>query len=142
MAAKRFLSDDFLSIIDLEISIIERYNENAKLSLIYFRLPDRQEYDEIFERILRQTDAFIQEEEHFIAILYHTDTSGAAELLAGVQNFLDEKPLDMIVTYPKDGHNAKDLLSKLNEDIHEYYGLSLKCLQSIETPPIHETYIV
>lgn len=137
MAAQRFLHQDIMAVIDLQIAIQERYAQNKKISLVYFRLPNSYDYDKIFEHVLRKTDSFIQEGEHFIAVLYNTDKDGARELLAGIQDFLNEKPLDLIVSYPKDGKDARSLLIKLQDEIKDNYGIILESLK-IETYPLFE----
>lgn len=134
MGAKKFLASDLLSLVELEISVLKRYYNHTKeannLSLIYFKLPkEDQGYEEIFERILRHTDAVVQEGEHFVAILYGTNKTGASKLLSGIQEFLNEDPIDLIVSYPKDAKDAKTLLTKLQDEIRDDYGFLLECLR-------------
>lgn len=143
MAAKKFVSVNLLSLIELEMSILKRYYNHSKeantLSLIYFKLPRQgQGYEEIFERILRHTDAVVQEGEHFIAILYGTNKTGASKLLSGIQEFLNEKPIDIIVSYPKDAKDAKTLITKLQDEIRDDYGILLDCLKIEERINIFE----
>lgn len=137
MAAKKFATCDILPLVDLEISMIGRYYKKAskanELSLIYFYIPSNYDYHEIFEKILRSTDAVIQENNHFVAILYGTNKTGASELLSGIQDFLNTRPLDLIVSYPEDGLDAKQIITKLQDEIKENYGVILECLK-IEEP--------
>ncbi|OPA79566.1 pyridoxal-5'-phosphate-dependent protein [Campylobacter pinnipediorum subsp. pinnipediorum] len=138
MSAKKFESKDIKSLIDLEIAVIKRYYQHAKevnsFSLIYFELPDPiYWYEEIFERILRNTDAVVNEGNHFIAILYATNKNGASKLLAGIQEFLNEEPIDLVVSYPNDGKDTKAILNKIQDEIIDNYGISLECLK-IEEP--------
>ncbi|AQW81506.1 pyridoxal-5'-phosphate-dependent protein [Campylobacter pinnipediorum] len=138
MSAKKFESKDIKSLIDLEIAVIKRYYQHAKevnsFSLIYFKLPDPiYWYEEIFERILRNTDAVVNEGNHFIAILYATNKNGASKLLAGIQEFLNEEPIDLVVSYPNDGKDTKAILNKIQDEIIDNYGISLECLK-IEEP--------
>ncbi|MBR8462719.1 pyridoxal-5'-phosphate-dependent protein [Campylobacter sp. faydin G-24] len=136
MAAQVFSSiispKNILSLVELEISIIERYHTVDKgadsISLIYFRLPSEFGYDKIFEEILRQTDVVIKEREHCIAILYATDKLGASLLLGGIQEFLNEKPIDLVLSYPNDASNAWTLLTKFQDEIKDNYGVLLDVL--------------
>ena len=130
MAAKIFSPVDILSIIDLEIAFINRY-KNVKdyaknLSLIYFSLPSTKEYSELFEKFLRQTDVVVRENEHYVVVLHGTNERGASELLSGIQEFLNAEPIDLIVSYPKDGRNAKELTTKLQDEIKDNYGVLLE----------------
>ncbi len=145
MAAKIFSPVDILSIIDLEIAFINRY-KNVKdyaknLSLIYFSLPSTKEYSELFEKFLRQTDVVVRENEHYVVVLHGTNERGASELLSGIQEFLNAEPIDLIVSYPKDGKNAKELTTKLQDDIKDNYGVLLEMLSNQEKFEAFESMI-
>lgn len=145
MAAKIFSPDDILSIIDLEIAFINRY-KNVKdyaknLTLIYFSLPSTKEYSELFEKFLRQTDVVVRENEHYVVVLHGTNERGASELLSGIQEFLNAEPIDLIVSYPKDGRNAKELTTKLQDEIKDNYGVLLEMLSNQEKFEAFESMI-
>ncbi|WP_103628771.1 pyridoxal-5'-phosphate-dependent protein [Campylobacter concisus] len=145
MAAKIFSPVDLLSIIDLEIAFINRY-KNVKdyaknLSLIYFSLPSTKEYSELFEKFLRQTDVVVRENEHYVVVLHGTNERGASELLSGIQEFLNAEPIDLIVSYPKDGRNAKELTTKLQDEIKDNYGVLLEMLSNQEKFEAFESMI-
>jgi len=145
MAAKIFSPVDILSIIDIEIAFINRY-KNVKdyaknLSLIYFSLPSTKEYSELFEKFLRQTDVFVRENEHYVVVLHGTNERGASELLSGIQEFLNAEPIDLIVSYPKDGRNAKELTTKLQDEIKDNYGVLLEMLSNQEKFEAFESMI-
>ncbi|WP_107708705.1 pyridoxal-5'-phosphate-dependent protein [Campylobacter concisus] len=145
MAAKIFSPVDILSIIDLEIAFINRY-KNVKdyaknLSLIYFSLPSTKEYSELFEKFLRQTDVVVRENEHYVVVLHGTNERGASELLSGIQEFLNDEPIDLIVSYPKDGRNAKELTTKLQDEIKDNYGVLLEMLSNQEKFEAFESMI-
>ena len=145
MAAKIFSPVDILSIIDLEMAFINRY-KNVKdyaknLSLIYFSLPSTKEYSELFEKFLRQTDVVVRENEHYVVVLHGTNERGASELLSGIQEFLNAEPIDLIVSYPKDGRNAKELTTKLQDEIKDNYGVLLEMLSNQEKFEAFESMI-
>ena len=145
MAAKIFSPVDILSIIDLEIAFINRY-KNVKdyaknLSLIYFSWPSTKEYSELFEKFLRQTDVVVRENEHYVVVLHGTNERGASELLSGIQEFLNAEPIDLIVSYPKDGRNAKELTTKLQDEIKDNYGVLLEMLSNQEKFEAFESMI-
>ena len=145
MAAKIFSPVDILSIIDLEIAFINRY-KNVKdyaknLSLIYFSLPSTKEYSELFEKFLRQTDVVVRENEHYVVVLHGTNERGASELLSGIQEFLNAVTIDLIVSYPKDGRNAKELTTKLQDEIKDNYGVLLEMLSNQEKFEAFESMI-
>jgi ABC-type uncharacterized transport system ATPase subunit len=123
MSSIVFTKKDLSSLVDHHIALLERFGitDEAPFSIIYFSLENKEEVDsiEIFQKILRQTDALFQVENSFIVMLPGTDWNGATELLAGIQDFLDQKSQDNIVTFPEDGKNAKVLLRKLQDLIED-----------------------
>jgi len=127
MSSITFTKKDLASLIDHHIALLERFgiSEEAPFSIIYFSLEGREEVDsiEIFQKILRQTDALFQIENAFIVMLPGTDWNGATELLSGIQDFLDQSGQDNIVSFPDDGKNAKILLRKLQELIEDNTGI-------------------
>ena len=123
MSSIVFSKKDLVSLVDHHIALLERFGitDEAPFSIVYFSLKDREEVDniEIFQKILRQTDALFQVENSFIVMLPATDWNGATELLSGIQDFLDQSAQDNIVSFPDDGKNAKILLRKLQDLIED-----------------------
>lgn len=130
MSSITFANKDLSSLVNHHIALLERFgiSEEAPFSIIYFSLEGREEVDsiEIFQKILRQTDALFQIENAFIVMLPGTDWNGATELLSGIQGFLDQSTQDNIVSFPEDGKNAKILLRKLQELIEDNNGEIVK----------------
>jgi len=114
-----FIKKDLASLVDHHIALLERFGitDEAPFSIIYFSLGDKKRADivKIFQKLLRQTDALFKVEKGFVIMLPNTDWNGANDLLLGIQDFLDQKSEDSVVTFPEDGKNAKTLLKKLQE---------------------------
>ena len=123
MSSITFAKKDLISLIDHHIALLERFGitDEAPFSIIYFSLENKEEVEsiEIFQKILRRTDALFQVENSFIVMLPGTDWNGATELLSGIQDFLDQSAQDNIVNFPEDGKNAKILLRKLQDLIED-----------------------
>jgi len=117
------LQKDLISLVDHHIALLERFGitDEAPFSIVYFSLENKEEVDsiEIFQKILRQTDALFQVQNSFIVMLPGTDWNGATELLSGIQDFLDQSAQDNIVSFPENGKNAKILLRKLQDLIED-----------------------
>lgn len=130
MASTTFVNKDLSSLIDHHIALLERFKltEEAPFSIIFFSLEGREELNsiEVFQKILRQTDALFNVEGDFIVMLPGTDWNGSSDLLSGIQEFLDQSPQDNIVVYPDDGECAKILLRKLQELIEDNSGIIKK----------------
>ncbi len=123
MSSIVFAKKDLVSLVDHHIALLERFGitDEAPFSIVYFSLDNKEEVDsiEIFQKILRQTDALFQVKNSFIVMLPGTDWNGATELLSGIQDFLDQNEQDNIVSFPDDGKNAKVLLRKLQDLIKD-----------------------
>ena len=127
-----FAKQDIYSLVEHHIALLERFgiSEDTPFAIVYFNLNGRPEIDlaRIFQRILRKTDALFQDNDNFIVMLPGTDWNGATELLAGIQDFLNQDSMDNIVTFPDDGKDAKTLLFKLRELIEDNCGVTIKAL--------------
>lgn len=123
MSSITFAKKDLISLVDHHIALLERFGitDEAPFSIVYFSLENKEEVDsiEIFQKILRQTDALFQVQNSFIVMLPGTDWNGATELLSGIQDFLDQSAQDNIVSFPENGKNAKILLRKLQDLIED-----------------------
>ncbi len=118
-----FSQINLANFIDHHIALLERFGikDESPFALIFFSLDDRKEIDslEMFQRILRRTDAIFSYANHYVVMLTGTDWNGATEVLSGIQEFLDQPPYDNIVTYPEDGNDSKALLHKLQEVVED-----------------------
>lgn len=128
-----FSKINLANLIDHHIALLERFGikDEAPFSLIFFSLEDRKEIDslEMFQRILRRTDAIFSHSNHYVVMLTGTDWNGATEVLSGIQEFLDQEPHDNVVTYPDDGVDSKALLTKLRETVEENSNISTELLK-------------
>lgn len=119
MSGITFSKINLSHLIDHHIALLERFGikDEVPFSLIFFSLEERKEIDslEMFQRILRRTDAIFNHSNHYVVMLTGTDWNGATEVLSGIQNFLDQEPFDNVVTYPEDGTDAKVLLHRLRD---------------------------
>jgi hypothetical protein len=127
MSSTTFLTKDLFSLFDHHIALLERFGltEEAPFAAIFFSLGERDELSstEIFENILRKTDALFKIENNFVVMLPMTDWNGADILLKGIQGFLDQEHQDNIVTYPEDGSDSKTLLRKLQQNVEANSGI-------------------
>ena len=81
------------------------------------------------------------ENEHYVVVLHGTNEKGAIELLSGIQEFLNAKPIDLVVVYPRDGKDAKELTNKLQDEIKDNYGVLLEMLSNQEKFEAFESMI-
>ena len=133
MSSITFSKINLPNLIDHHIALLERFGikEEAPFSLIFFTLHDRKEIDnlEIFQRILRKTDALFSYQSDYVVLLTGTDWNGATDLLSGIQQFLDQEACDNIVTFPEDGEDSSTVIAKLREKVEENSHISPEILK-------------
>ena len=133
MSSITFSKINLPNLIDHHIALLDRFGirEEAPFSLIFFTLPDRKEIDnlEIFQRILRKTDALFSYKSDYVVMLTGTDWNGATDLLSGIQQFLDQEAYDNIVTFPEDGESSATLIAKLRDKVEENCHISPEILK-------------
>lgn len=133
MSGIAFSKINLVNLIDHHIALLERFGikDEVPFSLIFFSLEDRKEMDslEMFQQILRRTDAIFNYNNHYVVMLTGTDWNGATEVLAGIQSFLDQAPCDTVVTFPEDGADAQTLLRKLHDIVEENCNITTDLCQ-------------
>lgn len=133
MSSITFSKINLANLIDHHIALLERFGikDEAPFSLIFFSLQNRKEIDnlEIFQKILRKTDALFSHDSDYVVMLTGTDWNGATDLLSGIQQFLDQEPLDNIVTFPEDGEDSKTLIKKLREIVEDNCNMTSELLK-------------
>lgn len=132
MSGITFSNNDLNHFIEHHIALLERFGikDEVPFSLIFFSLENKQEMDclQMFQNILRKTDAIFNHSNHYVVMLTGTDWNGATEVLKGVQEFLDQEPVDTIVCYPEDGTSAQMLLQKLNQIVEDQCNITSEFL--------------
>lgn len=133
MSSITFSKINLANLIDHHIALLERFGikDEAPFSLIFFSLEERKEIDniQIFQKILRQTDALFNHNSHYVVMLTGTDWNGATDLLSGIQSFLDQDPQDNIVTYPDDGESSEILIKKLRLIVEDNSNITSELLK-------------
>ena len=137
MAGIHFLFEDFKNLIDLNIGLFERIDDNSTES---FTIVHCDFYDiksdslqEAVENIFRTTDSIVNYKSDYFFILPYTDKIGANKVKKMIQEFY-ERNLDFcMVSYPKDGENSQTLLEELRVVASSKYKNDLRCLDSFIT---------
>lgn len=133
MSSITFSKINLANLIDHHIALLERFGikDEAPFSLIFFSLHEQKEIDnlEIFQKILRKTDALFNHESDYVVMLTGTDWNGATELLSGIQQFLDQEPVDTIVSYPDDGTDSISLIKKLRDIVEDNCNVTSEILK-------------
>lgn len=131
MSSVMFSKGDLSALIDHQIALIERFDPNGDLcfSIVYFKIPENFELQNMLETTLRKTDAMFQDGNDVVLLLSGTDWSGSLEVLKGIQNFLNQQYREISVSYPYDGKDSATLMHKLQKIVKENYAKGAEILE-------------
>jgi hypothetical protein len=119
------------SLISHHIALIDRADVfgTQEFALMFLKMEDIDDLDlkKSIQIVFRDSDIIFDADENYIILLPKTNWNGAYELLGGLQEFLNLKLQDSIVTYPDDGENAEELLHSFKNVIDKYYDLKVAC---------------
>ena len=129
MVAEFFPLSTLKSLIAHHIALIDRSDtfNTQEFALMYLRMDDigDLELKKSIQIVFRDSDIIFDSGSNYIILLPKTNWNGAYELLHGLQEFLNQKLQDSIVTYPDDGEEAEELISSFKSVVKKYYNCEL-----------------
>ena len=132
MAGIHFGFDNFKQLLDLNIGISDRLDENRSESftLLYcdFSTVNEDVINNSLEQILRTSDSIVNDKSDYFFVLPYTDKYGA-NIVKGMFSEFFVKDLDSyVVSYPKDGEKPQQLFEELRDVVSTTYKNDLRCL--------------
>jgi len=132
MAMKFSNTDTLKALITHHIALIDRFNSDSfeEFALLFLKMDDydNMEIKKSIQITFRDSDIIFEDNQNYIILLPKTNWNGAVDLLNGLQEFLNQKLQDSIITYPDDGENAQALLSEFQIVVQKAYKISLDLL--------------
>ncbi len=129
MIAEFFPLSTLKSLISHHIALIDRSDtfNTQEFALMYLKMEDVDDLElkKSIQIVFRDSDIIFDAGNNYIILLPKTNWNGAYELLHGLQEFLNQKLQDSIVTYPDDGEEASELLESFENVVNKYYNLEL-----------------
>lgn len=129
MAMKFENTQTLKALISHHIALIDRFNSDSfeEFALLFLKMDDydNMEIKKSIQIIFRDSDIIFEEQQNYIILLPKTNWNGAVELLNGLQEFLNQKLQDSIVTYPDDGEDALTLLAEFEAVVQKAYQIPL-----------------
>ena len=121
MAGITFSFDNFEALLELNIGIAQRLDENRaeSFTLLYcdFEGLTADNIDESLTSTLRQSDSVVYYDKNYFFVLPYTDKYGA-EVVKQIFEDLFEKPIPhFMVSYPVDGESGKELLEMMQNSL-------------------------
>lgn len=120
MAGVHFSFDNLKELIELNIGIADRLDENSaeRFTVLYcgFSGLDRKVVDSTLDSVLRMSDAFVNQDDEYYFILPYTDQYGAVTVREMCEEFFDKTVPSCMVSYPASGENVQELLEVLEDE--------------------------
>lgn len=120
MAGTHFLFENFKQLIELNIGIADRLDENRaeRYTILYcdFSKFDVELVSKSIASVLRMSDSVVNYGGDYFFVLPYTDQYGAQSVREIFEEFFDTTLPSVMVSYPSDGENARELLEALQDD--------------------------
>ena len=132
MAGIHFSFDNFKQLMDLNIGISERLDENRaeSFTLLYcdFSGIDEDIIDASLMDILRASDSIVNHEGDYFFVLPYTDKYGAEIVKKMFDEFFAKFLNSFLLSYPADGEKAEEIFGTMQDSVSLFYKQDLECL--------------
>lgn len=132
MAGVHFSFEDFKQLINLNIGISDRLDENRaeSLTVLYCDLKkvDQAIITNSLQEILRTSDSIVNHEGDYFFVLPYTDKYGADIVKKMFDEFYGVFLNSFMLSYPADGETPEELLGHLQDSVSVFYKDDLHCL--------------
>jgi hypothetical protein len=134
MAGVLFSFYNFASLIDLNIGISDRLDENRSESFTIlfcdFSKISQELIDTNLPSLLRTSDSIVHWEHYYFFVMPYTDRYGCGIVKRMIEDLFAKSIPSAAVCYPSNGENALELLESLHVEVKKLHKLDLDCLYS------------
>ncbi len=135
MAGIHFSFDNFKQLLNLNIGISDRLDENRaeSFTLLYcdFSGIDEEVVKSSLEDILRTSDSIVNHEANYFFVLPYTDKYGADIVKKMFDEFFAKYLNSFVLSYPADGETPEEILGMLQDSVSLFYKNDLNCLDKL-----------
>jgi len=132
MAGVHFSFDNFKQLLELNIGISDRLDENRaeSFTLLYcdFSGIDEDIIKSSLEDVLRTSDAIVNHEGDYFFVLPYTDKYGADIVKKMFDEFFAKFLNSFMLSYPADGETPQEILTMMQDSVSLFYKDDLECL--------------
>jgi len=132
MAGIHFSFDNFKQLMDLNIGISERLDENRaeSFTLLYcdFSGIEKDIIDTSLMNILRTSDSIVNHEGNYFFVLPYTDKYGAEIVKKMFDEFFAKFLNSFLLSYPADGETSEEIFGAMQDSVSLFYKQDLECL--------------
>jgi hypothetical protein len=136
MAGVMFSFYDFASLIDLNIGISDRLDENRSESFTIlfcdFSNISHVLVESNIQTLLRTSDSIVHYEDYYFFVMPYTDRYGCGFVKKMVEDIFSKPIKTAAICYPSDGENSAELLESLHAEVKKIHKIDLDCLYSAE----------
>ena len=134
MAGVMFSFYNFSSLIDLNIGISDRLDENRSESFTIlfcdFTGISQPIVEANLQSLLRTSDSIVHCEHYYFFVMPYTDRYGCGIVKKMVEDLFERTIPSAAVCYPSNGENAPELLESLHAEAKKSLGIDLDGLYS------------
>ncbi len=132
MAGIHFSFDNFQQLMDLNIGISNRLDENRaeSFTILYcdFSGIATETVDASLTEILRTSDSIVNHESDYFFVLPYTDKYGAEIVKKMFDEFFGKFLGSFLLSYPVDGETTSEILGNLQDSVSVLLKKDLHCL--------------
>jgi hypothetical protein len=132
MAGVHFSFDNFKNVVDLNIGISDRLDENRaeSFTLLYcdFSGIAQDVVDASLLEILHSSDAIANDKADYFFVLPCTDKYGAEIVKKMFDDFFAKHLDSFLLSYPVDGETSTSLLENMQDSVSTFFKKELHCL--------------
>ena len=132
MAGIHFSFENFKQLMDLNIGISDRLDENRaeSFTLLYcdFSGLDEQIVSASLLEILRSSDSIVNYKDDYFFVLPYTDKYGAEIVKKMFDEFFAKYLDSFLLSYPVDGETSKTILETMQDSVSVFLKKDLHCL--------------
>lgn len=134
MAGVMFSFYNFASLIDLNIGISDRLDENRSesFSIMFcdFSGISQALVEANLKTLLRTSDSIVHYEHYYFFVMPYTDKYGCGMVEKMIEDLFARPIPSAIVCYPSSGENPAELFESLHAEAKKSNGIDLDCLYS------------
>ena len=135
MAGVAFSFDSFKPLVDLNIGIAKRLDENRSESftLLFcdFSGIATNLIDTNLPNLLRTSDSIVHCEDYYFFVMPYTDRYGCAIVKKMIEELFAAPIPSSTVCYPVNGENTTELFDSLHVETKKSHGIDLECLYEV-----------
>ena len=132
MAGVHFTFNNFKSLLELNIGIAQRLDENRaeSFTLLFCDFGDiaTESITDTLSTALRKSDSIVNYDTDYFFVLPYTDKYGAEVVKQIFEDLFEQDIPNFMISYPVDGENAEELLEMIQDSVSTFLKKDLDYL--------------